>query len=189
MNGLMNKPKYRCRSRSHRYSNAATRYGCLCSASAGFALVAPPLGTIVVTDAGSFDPRSPIQCRIEPSANVWCAFHCSAPGCGLCAVNVNSENSFGLISFFHVIDTMRLPSFLTSKVNHRRWRPASRACPPECRARALSTKQFLRSAPAPYRPLRRRRPTRVVSRRRVHQARQAKGKADNRGGKCFFICP
>ena len=38
--------------------------------AAGAAFVAPPFGTIVVTEAGSFEPRSPTQCLIEPSANV-----------------------------------------------------------------------------------------------------------------------
>ena len=49
---------------------------------AGFA----PLATIFVTDAGSagfpslvFDPRAATQCLTDPSANVWCAFHVSAP--------------------------------------------------------------------------------------------------------------
>ena len=45
-------------------------YGCLCAGSAAGAVVVPPLGTIVVTEAGSFVPRSPIQCLIEPSAKV-----------------------------------------------------------------------------------------------------------------------
>ena len=68
----MNKPKYRCRSRSHRYSNVSLQVLRMFvrRVRRGSAFVAPPLGTIVVTEAGSFVPRSPIQCLIEPSANV-----------------------------------------------------------------------------------------------------------------------
>ena len=65
-------------------ANAFLSYSCLCR---GDPLpepwAAPPFGTIVVTEAGSFEPRSPTQCRIVPSAKVWCAFHCIATGLGV----------------------------------------------------------------------------------------------------------